>query len=105
MLHQPRYQRAQGLGGTREDLSCELVLPIDFHIRDDYVQHPLMNIDSGYVVWHSSPSGGSGEHVWTCVSQGHELSPLPSEGKAATLNYSRNTHAPDQTGRRSQLIH
>ena len=29
----------------------------------------------------------------------------PQRGKRSTLNYSRKTHAPDQTVARSQLIH
>jgi hypothetical protein len=68
------------LGGAAEDLSRELVLSIDFNVGDDYMQHPFMHIDSRYLIRHISPSGGSGEHVSTYVSQGHELSPFPSEG-------------------------
>jgi hypothetical protein len=51
-----------------------------------------------------APSGGSGERAFSYLKQGHGLSPLPP-GETTTPNYSLNTHAPDQTHLRPQLLH
>src|SRR5215469_8215180 len=52
LLNQPCGQRAQCLGLAAKHSPRELVLPIDFNVGDDHVQHPFMDIDSRYLIGH-----------------------------------------------------
>src|SRR5215472_2021657 len=52
LLNQPCGQRAQCFGLAAKHSPRELVLPIDFNVGDDHVQHPFMDIDSRYLIGH-----------------------------------------------------
>ena len=53
--------------GNCRRLSREFVFPIDFDVGDDYMQHPLMNIDSGYVIGHLSLLLAGAESMSRCA--------------------------------------
>jgi hypothetical protein len=52
LLNQPCGQRAQCFGLAAKHSPREVVLPIDFNVGDDHVQHPFMDIDSCDLIGH-----------------------------------------------------
>jgi hypothetical protein len=75
-------------GAAAKQPPFKLVLSVDFHVRHNHGQHPLMSINSRYPVWHKlTPSGGSGEGAGSYLKQGHRLSPTPiGEGTTRVRN-------------------
>jgi len=62
-------------------------LTVNFHVRYDYGEHLLVDIDSGYSVGHQLPPGRERRACCGYLRLGRGLSPLP-QGKTTTPNYS-----------------
>jgi len=81
-------------------------LTVNFHIRHNYCQHLFMNIDSidsRYPVRHKLLLAGSGERAAVTLTRvaGYRRSP---RGRQRRPIIRSNSHAPDQTILRSQLL-
>ena len=105
LLEQPSRQRAQLRGAGAKRPPLKLVLAVALPLRTPppptcaYERQFLLSCKTSH-----APSGGSGERAFSYLKQGHGLSPLPPR-ETTTPNYSLNTHAPDQTYIRPQLLH
>src|SRR5262249_28676949 len=102
----PCGQRAQCFRVAAKHSPCELVLPIDFNVGDDHVQHPFMDIDSCCLIGHLFLLLAGAESMpRVSLVRVTSYRRSPRETNAKTLNYSLNTHAPDQTNKRPRRIH
>src|SRR5712691_10326778 len=86
LLKQPCRQRSQLFGATAELPSLKVELAIDFDIRHNDSEHPLVDINSRYPIGHSS-SWPKQRACCGYLKQGRGLSPLP-QGRTTTPNYS-----------------
>src|SRR6266849_1186917 len=87
LLEQPCSQRAQLFGVATKHPPFKPELTVNFHVRYDYGEHLLVDIDSGYSVGHQLPPGRERRTCCGYLKQGRGLSPLP-QGKTTTPNYS-----------------
>src|SRR5215472_10129746 len=82
----------------------KLVLTIDFDVRDSDRQHPLMDVNSCYLVRHRCSFWRGAESV-PSVTLSRVTGYATPIKRDTTPNYSLNTHAPDQTPLRLPLLH
>src|SRR5216684_5035459 len=103
LLEQPCSQRAQLLGVATKHPPFKPELTVNFHVRYDYGEHLLVDIDSRYSVGHQLPPGRERRACCGYFNQGRGLSPLPQEAQRRPIICS-NTHAPDQTVLQPRLL-
>src|SRR5215469_6449959 len=82
---QPLRKHLQLLGVASVPASLELVFLVDFHVSHHHRQLLLMDINSGYPIWHRFPPGGSGERARDYIKQALGLSPLPRGERQRTI--------------------
>src|SRR5215468_5258906 len=85
LLDQPLRKQLQLLGVASVPASLELVFLVDFHVNHNHRQFLLMDINSGYPIWHRFPPGGSGERARDYIKQALGLSPLPRGERQRTI--------------------
>src|SRR5713101_2436829 len=103
LLEQPCSQRAQLLGVATKHPPFKPELTVNFHVRYDYGEHLLVDIDSRYSVGHQLPPGRERRACCGYLKLGRGLSPLP-QGRQRRPIIRSNTHAPDQTESQPRLL-
>src|ERR1700683_2921306 len=103
LLEQPCGQRPQLFGGAAKLPSLKRLFAFDFDVTYHYSQHLFVNIDTRYLIGHSSSWPGV-ESVLRFLKQGRGLSSSPQRREQRRPIIRSNTHAPDQTASRLRLL-
>src|SRR5262249_49517857 len=82
-----------------------MVLTVHFNIRHNHSQHPLMNIDSSYPVWHRCLLRRERRACEVDLERGWLLLARPAGGRRPAPITRVMPPAPDQTNLPPQMLH